>query len=196
MVAQALKDQARSPSDIRTKFMPSKNTSSERGKMWYDPDHKPKWMNSSIDLSQPRILNVGSKPDVRELNTSQRFHIKECSTQKSAGFKPIFQPYAWKPKKLRDRILNNSVRRTSDTVNPKVTEISHDRNVYTKRYAFRDPRARASELLRNAGQEMERSQGREYNQIVPPIPSTRKILPQMNSSLRVEPQNLRENVRY
>ena len=115
-----MRDEGRSPQIRKIKAVPSFNVSNYRGKRCYDNDTKPRWMNSCIDLSQPEIVNIGHKPDRKELDTSSNFNVDNSNFRRSAGFIPLEHPYSWNPKKKIFPIRNNSLMRTSEDVNLKV----------------------------------------------------------------------------
>ncbi|CAI2377924.1 unnamed protein product [Moneuplotes crassus] len=196
MVAKALKDESRSPMVNKIKYAPSSTLGSMRGIRCYDNDSKPRWMNSSIDLSQPKIFKLGTKPSVQELNTTHNFNIKDIKPQKSAGFVPMVHPYAWKPKKIINPIKNNTLARTSDNINLKVTEVSHSTNQYQKKHSFKDPRARASELLQNAGKQFKTNSGYDRPQKNTQMPTTTQGMHGMNQYSTIQSHSPQKKVRY
>lgn len=107
-------------------------------------------MDSSIDLSQPEIVSVGKRPEPKEISTSSNFN-NVSNFRRSCDFRPMHHPYEWNAKKPLKPIKNNPISRFSEEVNPKITEVKHDSKLYSKRIAFKDPRARASELLQKNG---------------------------------------------
>lgn len=121
------------------------NTNKFRGKKCYDNDNKMSWMDSSIDLSQPNIVNYGrkdaqsqertylglSKPNKAELSTYSNFP-SNGGLRKSCEFIPMHHPYEWNAQKPLKPLKNNSLMRISEDVGGKVTEVQHDRSLYQK----------------------------------------------------------------
>ena len=85
----------------------------------YDPEQRPSWMDSSIDLSQPEIVNVGKKPKPTEINTNFNFYDNK-KLKKPNKFIPMHHPYEWNSAKPLNPIRNNPLSRVSESVNPKV----------------------------------------------------------------------------
>lgn len=101
------------------------NTNQYRGLKCYGGDHKMSWMDSSIDLSQPEIVNIGSKPKPAELSTASNFH-ENSFMRKSAGFVPMKHPYEWNAVKPLNPIPGRSLQRVSEDVNTKVNFIRYE----------------------------------------------------------------------
>ena len=80
-------------------------------------------MDSSIDLSQPEIVNIGRRPNPKELDTTSNFNVDNSSFRRSAGFKPIFNPYRWEVNKPLKPLKNNSLSRKSEEVLGKVSTL-------------------------------------------------------------------------